>query len=548
VLPRDGLLAAPDGFSRHFVGCRTRRRSPPCTAMGLISRCRSRRPKSCVTILPQAIMSKVKVLFFAADPLSAEGAQRRLLLDREAREIKGEMVAALHRDRVEFVPCEATRLVELRRELLRIEPQIVHFSGHGGSGGLVLEGSDGRGAHRVDAAALKQFFSAFRGQIRVVVLNACHSQPQAEAIAEAVGCAIGTPSRILDEDAITFSAAFYSSIAFGQSVQAAFDQACATLKMKDCPDDEVPHLVVREGLDASQMFPIPEVVALAEQTTSDSPAPEINILPPERRRWKPAAWALACGTAVAVAVPMVLIEPIRCAPAREVQRMALAANTTTPARLAPLNAPASDTAPDTTAQPRDLLNARKLHQQGDHAGEFTMLRQAAEAGHPAAMRSLGIAYLEGEGTSPQPDSGVDWLQEAVKKGDVPGMAALADAYRRREGVTRDSDYLARHWYERAAVEGHAEAMFKLANMYRDGEGGAVNDTLALEWFEKAARAGYLDAMVGVGYAYDQGLAVPRNEKVAMCWYRAAADAGSPRGKVAIGIVDDSLGPGDGTED
>jgi TPR repeat protein len=541
--PRRWLLLSPDGLPRRPDPLPNA--SVPPTFHGA-----GRDPAAVYPVRSPAspsaasIMSKMKILFFAADPLSVGGEQRRLLLDTEAREIKQEMVAARHRDRVEFVSCGATRTRDLGRELLQEKPHIVHFSGHGGSKGLVLEADDGSGAHYVDAAALKEFFEAYDDQIELVVLNACHSRPQAEAIAEAVGCAIGTPDRIADDAAITFSAAFYSSIAFGQSVQAAFDQACAMLKMRGFADHQDPELIVRPGLDASQIFLIPKDVIPAGPTTIEPPEQEINILPPERRRWKPVAWALACGTAAAVLAPLLVIEPIRCASAREVQRMAMAANPVAPARLGLLDAPAPDTTLDTLAVPRELVDARKLHQKGDHAGEFTLVSKAARAKHPAAMTSLGIAYLEGDGTRPEAGLGVDWLQEAAKNGDVRGMVALADAYRRREGVTRDSKHLARHWYERAALEDHAEAMFKLATMYRDGEGGEVNETLALEWFEKAARAGYLDAMVDVGRMHEQGKGVPQDSKQAMCWYEAAADAGSPRGKVAVGIVDDSLGPED----
>jgi len=344
---------------------------------------------------------------------------------------------------------------------------------------------------------------------------------------------------VSDAAAIAFSAAFYSSIAFGHSIEVAFKQARATLNMEAIPEHEWPVLLHRDDVDPSQLFLIPPAVSSAEPPTSEPPTHEINILPPpKRKRWKVAAASLLGVTVMAVAVPPLVLEPIRCAPAREVQQMAMKSSTTAEARLAPLKTTSADTAPDTAVAPRALVDAGRLHQQGDHAREVALYRQAAAAGIPSAMTSLGLAQLSGEGTPIQPDSGVDWLQVAANRGDVRGMVALADAYRRRDGVKRDSDYLSRHWYEQAALEGHAEAMFKLANMYRDGDGGPVNDTLALEWYQKAAEAGYLDAMVDVGWMYDRGLAVPRNEKVAMCWYRAAADAGSPRGKAAIDIVDE----------
>jgi hypothetical protein len=86
-----------------------------------------------------------------------------------------------------------------------------------------------------------------------VVLNACFSLPQAEAIAASVGCAIGTGGPISDEGAITFGGAFYRALAFGQSVQAAYDQARTALALEHVDDRECPRLVVRPDVDPARL-------------------------------------------------------------------------------------------------------------------------------------------------------------------------------------------------------------------------------------------------------------------------------------------------------
>lgn len=469
-------------------------------------------------------MSKMKILFFAADPLSAGGGQR-LLLDREAKQIKREVVAALHRDSVDFETCWATGLEDLRQGLLGERPQIVHFSGHGGSKGLVLESADGRGSHRVGEQALEEFFDAFRDQIRVVVLNACHSGPQAAAIARVVGCAIGTPAGIQDAAAISFSAAFYSSIAFGHSVQTAFDQACATLRMEGFADHEDPELIVRPGLDASKL------VLVQPEVSAPAPSPSGRL-----------AKSLAAATVLAVSggtLYYTLAPDPACAPAREVQRAVLAANAPVPQRMGLLPNPN-----DRKSGPPELVEARRLHEAGNHAADFPLFKKAAEAQNPEAMTSLGLAYLRGEGTAEQDSLGIEWLRRAADEGDPRGMTALGEAYLDREGVDRTLNYWARHWFQKAADIGHARAMRNLGRLYAEGKGVPVNGAIALDWYVKAARAGFTDAMVDAGLMYDEGKAVPRDTRQAMCWYEAAADAGAPRGKVAIGIVDDSLGPED----
>jgi TPR repeat protein len=460
-------------------------------------------------------MRTLKVLFFAADPLSVSEGRRRLLLDKEAREIESEVVAALHRDNVEFVTQWATRIGDVRRALLRHRPQIVHFSGHGGSTGLVLEADDGSGPQYVGTEALEEFFFAFRDQIRVVVLNACYSEPQARAIANAVGCAIGTPDRIGEDAAIGFSKAFYSSIAFGKSVQAASSQARATLRMKDSPGKEIPELLVREDVDASQMV-------LIEPDAAPAPAPTL------RRGVLYGAGALAvCG--VTLFAPMIFADN-PCKPAQEVQRAAQAANPSPAPRMGLLGPPAASGDPDDPlAGPPALAKARELHLAGDHATDFALYEQAAQAGSVEAMVYLGLAHIRGEGTPVQADSGLKWMRKAANTEDAWAMNQLGELYLSREARDQNLDHFAAGWFQKAAAKGHAEAMRNLGHLYRDGRGVERNGALALEWYAKAARAGFVDAMADVGWMYAQGGAVPRDAEQAFCWYRAAAESGSARG-------------------
>jgi hypothetical protein len=200
-------------------------------------------------------MSKVKVLFFAADPLSRppDGGEPRLLLDEDVREIRSKVRAAEHRDALEFDYHLAARPDDLLQGLNETHPQVVHFSGHGGSQGLLLMDPQDGWAHYVNADALAQLFRAFRGDIHLVVLNACFSLPQAEAVAEVVGCAIGTSGAISDAAAIAFGASVYRAIAFGHSVKTAFDQGCAALALSHPSERDCPRLVARRGVDPGRI-------------------------------------------------------------------------------------------------------------------------------------------------------------------------------------------------------------------------------------------------------------------------------------------------------
>jgi hypothetical protein len=75
---------------------------------------------------------KHTILFLAANPLDTD----RLALDREAREIQLELALSGCRDQFEFVTRWAAEPLDLLRELRKLKPTVVHFSGRGrGRGG-----------------------------------------------------------------------------------------------------------------------------------------------------------------------------------------------------------------------------------------------------------------------------------------------------------------------------------------------------------------------------------------------------------------------------
>ena len=73
-------------------------------------------------------MKKHTILFLAANPTSTDP----LALDREARAIHVELERSGSRDCFELVTRWAAEPLDLLRELRKLKPTIVHFSGHGG--------------------------------------------------------------------------------------------------------------------------------------------------------------------------------------------------------------------------------------------------------------------------------------------------------------------------------------------------------------------------------------------------------------------------------
>jgi hypothetical protein len=184
-----------------------------------------------------------KILILAANPKGTS----RLRLDEEVREIESGLQRAQKRDQFVIKSMWAVSPMDFRRAMLDVEPQIVHFSGHGeGDGGLAFEDEKGQ-VKFVDAQALAELFELFK-QVECVVLNACYSEIQAKAIARHVNYVIGMSQAIGDRAAIAFTVAFYDALGAGRCVEFAYKFGCAAIRLEGIPENLTPKLLTNEDL------------------------------------------------------------------------------------------------------------------------------------------------------------------------------------------------------------------------------------------------------------------------------------------------------------
>ncbi|HEX8455491.1 MAG TPA: CHAT domain-containing protein [Longimicrobium sp.] len=450
-------------------------------------------------------MKKIKVLFFAADPTSVlpKNPTEPLQLGADMREIRKRVEEDGRPSTLDFDCQFDARPKDLVERLRRTRPRIVHFSGHGNLQGLMFTSPSGAGAQLVTGAALKEFLKVFPHEIRLVNLSACYSRDQAESIAEVVGCAIGTPGGIADEDAIEFNAAFYGFIARGESVQNAFDLASAEVGVSG-PGGTTPVLLRGKGVDASKLF----------------------LVPTRRRRKQGMA---AAGILAVFALGVASVCPPVHDPPLPVGFRAMGCVEASAAMPAPTIGAATTTS--ATASVAQLDEAKALCAAGAADSAFHLFKELAQAGNAEALGLEAIAYMTGRGAERLPELGVEKLRDAAGKGDSRSMVALATAYETGYGMKRASPRYARLWLAKAARRGDPEAMRRLGVVYRQ----AKSDS-ALYWLNRAVAAGSADAHVDLGYMYDGGILVARDKAKAVQQYAAAARAGSPRGMYAVGSV------------
>ncbi len=183
------------------------------------------------------------ILFLAANPLDTTP----LRLDEEVRKVEEGLRRSKQRERFILKQKWAVRPEDLRRAMLDYTPQIVHFAGHGaGENGIVLENEQGL-AQPVSAKALSDLFALF-SEVECVVLNACYSKIQANAIVENVAYVVGMPQSIGDRAAIIFATSFYDALGAGRSLDFAYRFACSALALEGIPKHLAPVLEINKRL------------------------------------------------------------------------------------------------------------------------------------------------------------------------------------------------------------------------------------------------------------------------------------------------------------
>jgi hypothetical protein len=210
------------------------------------------------------------ILFVAANPRGTDP----VALDRECRDIEIELQLTPGRDDFQLRSKWAVTVDELMRHLNGLSPVIVHFGGHGTADGICLEAED-ETAQTVPPRALAAMIRSAGPQVRAVVLNACYSHLQAEAICGVVDCVIGMEGPVEDTAAHAFAVGFYRALGHRRSIGAAFAQAEATLEAKGLLGSSagaLPRLSARAGVDAAAVYPAGHGEARPATIPSSSPA------------------------------------------------------------------------------------------------------------------------------------------------------------------------------------------------------------------------------------------------------------------------------------
>ena len=196
-----------------------------------------------------------KILFLASNPTNTA----KLQLDTEFSKVFQSLQAA--NSTFQLVSEFAVTPDLLQFYILKNQPLIVHFSGHGMgeaadntraigvpttpqiTKGIVLQDEMGQ-IKLVTGEALQKMFGVFLPMFKIdaVILNACYSEEQAKAISTCIPFVIGMNTAVQDDSAIKFSSGFYSALSFKNDIPFAFEYAKSLIDINGLQGDNIPVL------------------------------------------------------------------------------------------------------------------------------------------------------------------------------------------------------------------------------------------------------------------------------------------------------------------
>ena len=175
------------------------------------------------------------------------------------------------------------------------------------------------------------------------------------------------------------------------------------------------------------------------------------------------------------------------------------------------------------------------YKNGDTENALAGFGKAAESGHRAALWKLGEMYATGDFVT----------EDDLKAFEL--FSRIVGEYRDNEPVGREAHYVsrafvalggyyqtgiaelmganqirAREYYRYAASYFRdAEAQYRLAQMYLEGQGGEENTRQAARWFNLAARKSHTAAQVVLGHLMLEGIGVRRSTVSGLMWLSIA---------------------------
>jgi TPR repeat protein len=145
-------------------------------------------------------------------------------------------------------------------------------------------------------------------------------------------------------------------------------------------------------------------------------------------------------------------------------------------------------------------HAYQLHKSGNDVAAFSAYLELAEQGYSNCQAFVGGAYYAGKGVEQDMLKARLWLERAVVEDDEVEALFLLGKLSAHEGDYRK----AFSWYEKAALQDYAPAIYKMAIYNEKGRLGSRDIKAAMVLYQHAAEAGHLYAQRTLAFRLFRG--------------------------------------------
>ena len=152
-----------------------------------------------------------------------------------------------------------------------------------------------------------------------------------------------------------------------------------------------------------------------------------------------------------------------------------------------------------------------------------VLQPAFKEGNQDATYWLFVAYDVGLGVERDEDKALEYLKTLAESGYIDmqwKLASMCQCYywdNRKREMHRE----AVKWYEKLAMLGEEEAMYRLGVCFRDKNSGKRSCRKSFLWYKRAAERGHKEAMEELGFCYQREIGTKKDLATAAEWYEKA---------------------------
>jgi hypothetical protein len=226
-----------------------------------------------------------KILLLTANPKGTFP----LRLDEEHRRIKDSLKQSESRNQFDIHVEPAVTIPHIRRALLELKPEIVHFCGHGaGTDGIVCEDDHGQ-IKLIPTTALSNLFELVSRHVKCVVLNACFAEIQANEIFKHIEVVVGMKHSIGDEAALRFAEGFYDALFAGNEFVVCHKWGVNAIQLENIPEDLTPIIKIKVPVKKTVKVPVKKLSKVSINSTEKiSTAPSSHLTEPAAGNLSPA--------------------------------------------------------------------------------------------------------------------------------------------------------------------------------------------------------------------------------------------------------------------